>query len=97
VEQLPEAKVVEEAIKLLEKHGWCQESFEDKHGRICLGEALVRAAQEGPGPSAMYNSISSEIKNKTGNTPIRWNDEKGRTDAQVIEFLKTLYAQPVTI
>ncbi len=91
-------KVLDKAIDLLDKKGWCQNQFaKDKKGcsvaigskeaaSFCVQGALLKAGVNNlkfDTSLKVYNVLNQLVPEGY----IEWNDEKGRTKEEVIDLL----------
>lgn len=90
-----------DALKLLREHGWCQWQYEHL-GKICIAQALLRAAQlQGERSSLpVYNEVKAVVEAQYGDlaaSPLSyWNDKPERTFAEVEAVLEKVAAKEVT-
>lgn len=75
------------AADIIRRRGWCQHQA-SSHGRVCLLGALSVAT--GGKPSTMKGDIFCEAERKLCDNGFHpaWNDNVGRTKAEVISALE---------
>lgn len=80
------------AASLIEKRGWCQGRAMDGKGRVCLMQAIGRAAGE-LGVDTFRTSgvwpFVEEVHSRLRRGGTAWNDAPGRTKEEVIAALKS--------
>jgi hypothetical protein len=69
------------AAEYIEEHGWCQRSIGAKGGPACV----IGAVHFSGGKIAALNAVERVIGRPD---LIRWNDEPGRTKAEVVKALR---------
>ena len=94
------ADVLNGAADLLEREGWCQGQYRNVDGRRCLARALADALDlplNGPANwhhNPLYDAAALALKQVTGRHFIAmWNDEPGRTQAEVVAALRAAAEQ----
>lgn len=81
------------AITVLDDRGWCQRSILDSNGRVCLVGALrVATVGSATGParwpqSHRFHEARMAVSDWLGAPSTVWNDQKGRTEAEVRDAL----------
>jgi hypothetical protein len=75
------------AIAEFDIHGWCQGKEVDVDGRMCLYAGLLNAAGLNPDEvdqaTAVEKAVLAPVQRHLGRLITRWNDEPGRTLADV--------------
>lgn len=100
----PAHPVLLKMAELLMEHGWCQGTYEDTEGRLCVMGAFLRTLElddtwpvddewETPyylGLQAFERSISPEMGGQAGELwdAADWNDRPGRTRDEVVARLR---------
>lgn len=93
--------VTDEAIRILEEHGWIRDEYVNDRG-ACLAEAIHRAVQHVVVTAARRSAVLAEVRTALGRVLTRrigrpcvgpwdvedWNDEVARDVDEVIEVLK---------
>lgn len=85
----PWQETVKSMIEVLETRGWCQGRIRDGQ-RVCLGGAL-RLATTGSTIKVFSDEATvvwELLSDRLGTRAWVWNDTKGRTKEEVIDFLK---------
>ena len=85
--------VIRNAIKEIEKNGWCQGEYRDEQGRVCLVESVRRSTRHLLSLEAMDldNKVFTKIADHTKVAPCSvWNDTPGRTKEEVLSMLRGL-------
>ena len=77
--------VLDAAADLLERDGWCQDTFFDYKGRRCIRRAIGDC---GPTRSLRYQAANIVRERVDSMFLTEWNDAKGRTAAEVIAALR---------
>lgn len=72
-------------LELLEERGWCQKRSVDRDGKLCLGWALVMAADS---DRDTYIAADAWLQNEIGNSIVVWNDYGRRTFEEVRDLLQ---------
>lgn len=87
------ANILNEAANILERDGWAQDSYENKHGQKCAMEALVVAASPFPlgDVGEAERRLLKEIKSYA--SIIEWNDASLRTREEVISTIRRAAAK----
>lgn len=79
------ADIFKKTEQVIERLGWCQESFGDSSSPVCLFKALTIAIAS----DYVFADAYSTIRAATGyESIIAYNDEPGRTKEQVIDMLR---------
>jgi hypothetical protein len=94
-EDLEDARVLREAVRYIEGHGWCQGKAVDGVGRVCvLGSiAIVAGARLPFGNIDEHLTYRHPVFNRVTQSVFRYginavfNDAPGRTKAEVISAL----------
>ncbi len=89
------ADVLNGAADLIERDGWFQGRYQGPNGEHCVTDALLRSAGTSPGdsgtPGALVLFSDASLKLATevcdNRLPV-WNDEFGRTKAEVVAALR---------
>jgi hypothetical protein len=68
-----------EAAAFLRERGWCQDTREDHHGRVCLVEAIETVADVWDASALGFDDDEE---------PEDWNDHPDRTLSEVLERLE---------
>lgn len=80
---------------VIEERGWCQNSYGDKQGRLCILGAMRVALKLplrdfcGAIPPAGDEAMD-RLSRHIGNRPHKWNDAQGRTQAEVVAKLRAV-------
>lgn len=81
-----------EAANILEHSGWCQYAMQDEKGRLCMLGAIKMAMYMKNVSGEYYQrSVIRVMQHIGGKTRYRipeWNDEPGRTKAEVVKALR---------
>lgn len=90
-----EADVLERAADLLEEFGWCQGYMGSKRdGQFCSLGALIEATNDLGGDfGAVRRALGYEDAGSMGRHIARWNDDAGRTKAEVVAKLREAAAR----
>lgn len=78
------ADVYRHAALLLEERGWCQWFSEDPDGRFCMIGAIARVTGYNDLGRAAHHALIETIPSG----PMNFNDEPGRTAAEVTAALR---------
>ncbi len=70
------------AADYLAAHGWTQNTMRDSDGRVCLTGAL-KFCDPLPGDFPLARAVYDQLGRAE-----KWNDERGRTDAEVLAALR---------
>jgi hypothetical protein len=91
-------EILHRAADLIEEFGWCQGAYSQcEHGHpYCEEHPLGSHCAEGAimqgladlGSSALYAETVASLERRVGCALPRWNDQPGRTKAEVISFLR---------
>ena len=77
-------EICRDAAGLIRDRGWCQNTFGDDQGRVCILGAIHLTCEDGG-----YHNARRFLSERTGITNlIGWNDAKGRTATEVITLLE---------
>jgi hypothetical protein len=70
----------------LAKTGWCQQSDIDGVGAMCFRGAIAQIVSGDPNShdTALFRSAMSLASHVAGAEVVGWNDEKGRTEGEVV-------------
>jgi hypothetical protein len=88
-------KILLDAADYVERHGWCQNEFQNGFGSVCIMGALLHVVQwpdhlQGRGITEILPRLTKYL----GVTRLdNWNDAPGRTNEQVVAALRGA-AQP---
>jgi hypothetical protein len=93
------SKLLLKAAAVIEERGWCQNTLESHDGRVCFAGAMKVAAYgkawpDGPGAiqplmeRAWYRF--EDAMGVTRGLVGRWNDEPGRTQAEVVAKIRAV-------
>ena len=75
--------VLKKAAKLLRKGPWGQGVAADRPGTLCVMDAVHRA-----GGDEAYDRVGWFLHGCAGEPAVDFNDAKGRTQAEVVEFVE---------
>lgn len=78
-------RVLLDAADLIDERGWCQNTFEDDHGRICARRAISMACDHFNDGSAISLAVYPY-------GVCDFNDAPGRTQAEVVAKLREVAA-----
>ncbi len=91
-------KVLSEAADLIERDGWCQETYEDYRGRRCMDGALIAVMGD---THVKLNDVEAALSAHLPQVTsihvaaphawapvIAWNDAEGRTQEEVVAKLR---------
>lgn len=88
--RLPE--ILDHAAEVIEEQGWCQGTLRNRAGRVCAQGAIGVAGCRVFDFSSLRNEAVRHaiiaLDNHVGTAASRWNDQPGRTEADVIEALR---------
>jgi len=95
-------ELIDKAIEILERDGWCRGMFTDSEGRHCAIGALT-AAQHEMGNiypsevSAVMLRMELVLEAELGQTTLltQWNDKTAKDRDDVIRVLRLAEAQPL--
>ena len=88
------ADVLNGAAGLIERDGWCQRQYRDENGCRCLAGAIDAVAGEDPEfhwestEDAVTVRARHAVADVVGKNWSSWNDEPGRTKAEVVAVLR---------
>jgi len=72
------------AARLIERDGWCTETFAEKDGSRCIAGAILAASAD----RTEYSQTAEEIERELGcGTLMQWNEAPGRTVEDVLAAL----------
>lgn len=71
------------AADYIDKVGWCKHKQVNYRGAVCAVQAIWSV-----GATHVYYHAVSRFRAHVGDSPTRWNDEKGRTQQQVTAALR---------
>jgi hypothetical protein len=84
------------AAELIEERGWRQEVRRGELTTLCAAEAVSAATEElaggdigGAGWRGLNEAAHSPIFGGSVLALVRWNDERGRTEDEVLELLRS--------
>jgi hypothetical protein len=80
-EVVPEAQRPTRTVTVrdvLEQQGWCQGHYSNRHGNVCLVEAIFIAL-------VPIKALRPWLTETLGMRPERWNDSPGRTYEEVLQ------------
>lgn len=84
------ADCAEAAADYIDTHGWCQASFQDDEGRVCMYGSLSRGVK--PRSSLLYAvdaAITARIRATSDRDHIlSFNDTLGRTQGEVTDIFR---------
>ncbi len=80
--------IFKDAANYITEHGWAQRTLMDKRGRVCLTGAMKECSPQ-PGDWLIVRAVARYRDHGEG-----WNDEEGRTQEEVTEWLRS--AEPIT-
>jgi hypothetical protein len=76
--------VLQQAADYLELHGWCRGSLGRRGGPNCVVGALFEIAQ-----TPMVRAAAERLASEIGTSNVAWwNDQRGRSQAEVIAALR---------
>lgn len=80
------------AARYIEEHGWCQGSWSQPDGSVCLWGALraIVVGDHGSFSREDWEPLAERLP--LGKFAAAWNDEPGRTEAEVIAALRAAAA-----
>jgi hypothetical protein len=82
-------EVGEHAARIIEERGWARVAYRDDDGSVCIVQAIYDAGGTGPSdPDGAYNAIRYGQLN--GRSLSGWNDDRGRTKAEVLAALRSI-------
>jgi hypothetical protein len=67
----------------INQHGWHQSEYENEHGSVCLLGAVYRVSFRDEPRRELKSHLHSALKDWTSG----WNDDPGRTQADVVGVL----------
>lgn len=77
--------IYERAINYIMVHGWCQNSFVNSTGQVCLIGALDKVAVD----NDEWRNAWETLKQKLGTESLlTWNDAPERTEKDIINLLE---------
>ncbi len=80
------ADVLNGAADIIERDGWCQGPPQPGLGPVCAGVAIMRSTRS----VSLQVAAQQKLQSVTHCwSPSRWNDEPGRTKAEVVSALRT--------
>jgi hypothetical protein len=88
------SKLLLKAADLLEERGWCQKKAY-KDGKACLVGA-IHIAHLGGVPNSLNpwepqsQAAHDRVRDALGRAPAFWNDDAGRTQAEVVSKLRAV-------
>ncbi len=82
----PISRTLRRAADMIERQGWCQGQWADKHGRVCIMGALGDTESDPAAFCAACHRLSTHL----GQRLSMWNDEPGRTKDEVLAMLRSL-------
>jgi hypothetical protein len=83
----PEARALAGAAgDYIASYGWCQFSYRQDNGRVCLTGAINRSAFE-PYPFARSEELRGYLADALGREATPWNDDPSRTQGEVVGVL----------
>ena len=83
--------ILRAAARYIRKHGWYQgDLVDDETGAVCLYGAVYAVVTGSPDTYSSSASIVGDLlRQRTGvHYPDEWNDEAGRTEAEVLAVLE---------
>ena len=88
-----DADILLNAARIIEEFGWCQGTWTDGAGHLCLEGAVRVALGDRPNSTKFTDAFTfvrvlGRVERVVGTRPARWNDTPGRTQAQVVAALR---------
>lgn len=84
-------KVCRRAADLIEQNGWCQRAYRRDSGEFCATGAMYAAMEEqGYWPRWEHMQKAGGFTDSAPRSWTEWNDERGRTSAEVIARLRSV-------
>jgi hypothetical protein len=79
------------AADLIEQRGWCQRKFQDDDGRLCVEGAIYHGLAVLD--RVCFDAVRILRRHIGDDSLIRWNDQPGRTQDQVVAALRAAAEQ----
>ena len=80
-------EILTAAADLIEQDGWCQGSLQNDRGQHCIMGAISYAAADYSVPE-YHAAVDAVVETVDAYSVVRWNDQPGRTQAEVVAALR---------
>lgn len=84
-----------QAADYIRQHGWTQNTYENTAGQVCTSGALLKVTRSDmvvghTYPGSDWTDAVRELNKFVAEPVAYWNDQPGRTEAEVLEVLDQL-------
>lgn len=83
------AELAAETAKVLSERGWVGGQAETSDGRVCILRATYYTGCRS-GADSTFSDFCRAAEARLGQPPEDWNDEPGRTEADVLDLLDAM-------